>query len=55
LQILYESGFFKDLKKLKKQNYDLKLLYEVINLIATREPLPKQYKEHFLVGNWKRI
>jgi len=55
LQIFYENTFLKDLKKLKKRNYDLKLLYKVINLIATGESLPKQYKEHFLTGNWKRF
>ena len=45
LQIFYENSFIKDLKKMKKRNYDLKLLYNVIDLIATGEPLPKQYKE----------
>jgi mRNA-degrading endonuclease YafQ of YafQ-DinJ toxin-antitoxin module len=30
-------------------------MYEVIDLIATGEPLPKEYKEHYLTGNWKWI
>ena len=55
LKIFYESSFIKDVKKLKKRNYDLKLLYKVIDLIATGKALPKQYKEHFLTGNWKRF
>jgi len=55
LKVLYKNSFLKDAKQLKKRNYDLKLLYKVISLIATGEPLPKEYKEHYLTGNWKRF
>ena len=55
LKVQYENSFLKDVKKLKKRNYNLKLLYDVIELIATGESLPSQYREHFLTGNWKRI
>ena len=55
LKVIYENSFYKDVKKLKKRNYDLNLLHKVINLIATGEPLPPQYKEHFLTGDWKRL
>lgn len=55
LQIFYENSFLKDVKKMKKRNYNLDLMYQVIDLIATGEPLPKEYKEHYLTGNWKRI
>ena len=55
LEIFFENSFLKDVKKLKKRHYNLDLMYKVIELIATGEPLPKEYKEHFLTGNWKRI
>ena len=55
LQIFYENSFLKDVKKMKKRHYDLELMYDIINLIATGESLPKEYKEHYLTGTWKRI
>jgi mRNA interferase YafQ len=55
LKVVLENSFLKDVKKLKKRNYDLKLLKKVIDLISTGEQLPKEYREHYLTGNWKRI
>ena len=55
LKVLYKNSFLKDVKKMKKRNYDLNLMYEVIDLIATGKPLTEEYKEHYLTGNWKRI
>lgn len=52
LSIQYQSKFKKDVRLLKKRGYKLKLLEDVIKLLVLNKPLPKEYKDHGLTGNW---
>ena len=48
LTIKYESTFKKDFKRIVKRGYDVRLLEEVIELLANEQPLPSRYKDHSL-------
>lgn len=48
-----EIIFQKDLKKLKKRGKDLSKLKVVIELLEEGVSLPKRYKNHKLIGNYK--
>lgn len=52
LTILYETSFKKDYKRVKKRGYNLLLMEEVIDLLIRKEPLPKKYKDHDLIGDY---
>lgn len=52
LTIKYQTSFKKDYKRIKKRGYNVKLLQEVIELLATGNELPARYHEHFLIGNY---
>lgn len=52
-EIKYTSQFKKDLKKIKKGNYDIEKLKIVIELLASGKLLPIEYKDHKLIGNYK--
>lgn len=47
------SRFKKDFKTIKKRGYDIKLLEEVVRILAKGEPLPEQYLDHALKGKYK--
>ena len=47
------SRFKKDFKTVKKRGYDLRLLAEVVDLLAKGEPLPEKYLDHPLKGSYK--
>ncbi len=47
------SQFKKDYKSIVKQKQDVKLLQEVVRLLAEGKPLPEKYHDHPLTGNWK--
>lgn len=51
-QIKPTTQFKKDLKTVKRRGYDLCLLTEVINLLASGEPLPERNRDHALSGNF---
>lgn len=53
LTVKYTNLFKKDYKLMKKRGYDLKLLQEVVNLLANNQVLPEKYKDHSLVGEYK--
>ena len=53
LTIKTTKRFDKDLKKLKKRKYDLKLLAKIINKLSDSEILPEKYRGHCLTGNYK--
>lgn len=50
-----ESGgkFRKDLKRYMNKPQKLKKLYEILRLLQSGEPIPKEYKPHELVGDYK--
>lgn len=51
--ISYTTSFNKDLKKIKKRGYDLKLMSMVVRKLQLGETLDPKYKDHHLTGNWK--
>lgn len=53
LKIKYHSKFKKDIKIIKKRNYDLSKLEKVIEILAEEKNLPAKYKDHFLTGNYR--
>ena len=53
LKIKYHSKFKKDIKIIKKRNYDLSKLEKVIEILAEEKNLPAKYKESFF--DWEII
>lgn len=45
--------FQKDLKRIQKRGYNISLLTDVLNILANGEKLPRKYKDHSLIGNYK--
>lgn len=53
LTIKYHTAFKKDYKRIKKRGYDTRLLEKVIDILAEGKPLPSEYQDHSLSGNYK--
>ena len=51
--IILTGKFKKQLKNLKRQNKDLKLLEKIISTLAKGERLPSKNKDHKLVNNYE--
>lgn len=52
LTIKYHTMFKKDFKKIKKRGYDISRLEKIVELLANEVPLPEQFKDHNLSGNY---
>lgn len=52
-EIKATSQFKKDYKLIKKQGKDTTELEKVIDLLAAGNPLPPEYGDHPLGGDWK--
>lgn len=52
LTIKYQSAFKKDYKRIVKRGYDIRLLEEVISILANQEPLPEKFRDHGLLGKY---
>lgn len=52
LTIKYQTAFKKDYKRVVRRGYDVRLLEKVINLLAEQKPLPQEYHDHNLTGNY---
>ena len=52
LTIKYQSAFKKDYKRIKKRGYDTRLLEKVVGLLAEGQPLPPEYRDHALSGDY---
>ena len=52
LTIKYHTMFKKDFKRLKKRGYDISRLEKIVELLANEVPLPEQFKDHNLSGNY---
>ena len=51
---LYPTARFqKDVKRIQKRGYNMALLGEVLNILASGKQLPAKYKDHNLIGNFK--
>ena len=55
LKIQYSNQFKKDYKLIRKRGYNINKLKEVIQILSENQKLPAKYKEHYLVGNYKRF
>ena len=55
LTVRYSNLFKKDYKLMKKRAMNLKLLQEVVDMLANNKILPDKYKDHYLTGEYKRI
>ena len=53
LTIKYGTAFRKDFKRIVKRGYDIRLLEEVIEILAEGNLLPEKYKDHSLSGDYK--
>lgn len=53
LTIKYQTAFKKDYKRIKKRGYDTRLLEKIVGILAEGKPLPAEYKDHNLSGNYK--
>ncbi len=53
LEIKYHNKFKKDLKILKKRRFNMKLLKDVITMLANEQVLPEKYLNHNLIGEFK--
>lgn len=52
-QLEYTSKMKHDVKLMKKRGKDLNKLIKVLSILMNGESLPKEYKDHQLVGNYK--
>lgn len=51
---IVQTGIFKkDLKHLIKRGYDLSLIGNVVDILASGNKLPPEYKDHNLLGKYK--
>ncbi|MBV5310041.1 type II toxin-antitoxin system RelE/ParE family toxin [Chromatium okenii] len=49
----YTSQFKRDVKRIEKRGKELRKLREVINLLLTDQPLPRELGDHPLKGGWQ--
>ncbi len=52
LEIVLSSRFRKDLKTASKRGYNLNLLNEVVNKLASKQELPVKNRDHELSGDY---
>lgn len=52
LTIKYHTMFKKDFNRIKKRGYDISRLEKIVELLANEVPLPEQFKDHNLSGNY---
>ena len=52
LTIKYQTAFKRDYKRIKKRGYDMRLLEKTIELLASGDGLPQEYKDHTLSGDY---
>lgn len=52
LKLITSGRFDRELKKLKKRNYDMEKLKEVAKLLQQKKSLPAKYRPHKLKGNF---
>ena len=55
LTVKYTKLFEKDYKLIKKRGLNLKLLQDVVSILANEQELPEKYKDQYLKGKYKRI
>lgn len=53
LTINYHTSFKKDYKRIIKRGYKAERLEKVLDYLVNEIPLPQEYRDHDLTGNWK--
>ena len=51
LEIIFDSKFKKEYKRIIKRGYKAEKLEKVLTILANEQPLPERYKDHQLVDN----
>jgi mRNA interferase YafQ len=51
-KIQYTSRFKKELRLLEKRGYRLQRMGDVVNALASANPLDKKHRDHALSGSW---
>ena len=54
-EIKYTTQFKKDFKRLQRQRADLTCLQTAIEILANGAPLPPEYRDHALIGNYQGV
>lgn len=52
LALVPSTRFRKDVKRAEKRGKDMAKLRAVLTLLAQEQPLPAEYKDHALRGDW---
>ncbi len=52
LTIKYQAAFKRDYKRIKKRGYNIRLLEQLIALLAEGQELPASYRDHALTGDY---
>ncbi len=52
LKVSYSNKFKKDYKQIKKRNYKLDKLEQILNLLINEVQLPEKYSNHILTGKF---
>ena len=52
LTISYHTKFRRDFKRIVKRGYDIRLLEKVVGILVSGQPLPPQYRDHDLKGDY---
>ena len=53
LTINYHTSFKKDYKRIIKRGYKAERLEKVLDYLVNEIPLPQEYRDHDLTGDWK--
>ncbi len=52
LTIKYQAAFKRDYRRIKKRGYDTRLLEKAIEVLASGNKLPAEYRDHALSGDY---
>lgn len=52
LELVVTNQFKKDLKRIRKQGKDLRLLQDVLQTLLEERELDAKYRDHALIGNY---
>lgn len=50
--VILTNSFRKDYKNISKRGYNVTLLKEVVEILASGEQLPERYRDHALTGSF---
>ena len=52
LTIQFQAAFRRDYKRIVRRGYDVRLLENVVQLLAEEKPLPEKNRDHALSGDY---